>query len=115
MSSPIAPPSDPELSPHTALGVSNARRWTIVGLLFTASLINYFDRSTISFALPLISQELHLGPVEKGRLLSAFFFSYALMQIPVGILADRVNLRWFYAGAFVLWSLAQGLMGFATS
>src|SRR5438876_70212 len=41
-------------SPHVALGVTNARRWTIVGLLFTASLINYFDRATISFALPLI-------------------------------------------------------------
>ena len=36
------------------------------------------------------------------------------MQIPMGILADRVNLRWLYAGAFTLWSLAQGLIGFAT-
>src|ERR1043166_3635977 len=36
------------------------------------------------------------------------------MQIPTGIVADRVNLRWLYAGAFVLWSVAQGLMGFAT-
>jgi MFS transporter, ACS family, D-galactonate transporter len=69
-------------------------RWTIVGLLFVASLINYFDRATISFALPLISRELHLGPEAKGVLLSAFFWSYALMQIPMGILADRVNLRW---------------------
>src|SRR6476646_4668542 len=89
------------------------RRWTIVGLLFTASLINYFDRATISFALPLISTELHLGPEAKGVLLSAFFWSYALMQIPMGVLADRVNLRWLYAGAFTLWSISQGLMGFA--
>jgi MFS transporter, ACS family, D-galactonate transporter len=88
-------------------------RWTIVGLLFTASLINYFDRATISFALPLISTELHLGPESKGLLLSAFFWSYALMQIPMGVLADRVNLRWLYASAFTLWSLAQGLIGFA--
>jgi ACS family D-galactonate transporter-like MFS transporter len=85
-----------------------------VGLLFTASLINYFDRATISFALPLISTELHLGPESKGVLLSAFFWSYTLMQIPMGVLADRVNLRWLYAGAFTLWSVAQGLMGFAT-
>src|SRR6478672_3239559 len=90
------------------------RRWTIVGLLFTASLINYFDRATISFALPLISKELHLGPEAKGVLLSAFFWSYALLQIPMGVLADRVNLRWLYAGAFTLWSVSQGLMGFAT-
>jgi len=95
--------------------VTNARRWTIVGLLFTASLINYFDRATISFALPLISKELSLGPEAKGVLLSAFFWSYALMQIPMGVLADRVNLRWLYAAAFTLWSISQGLIGFAGS
>ena len=92
-----------------------ARRWLIVGLLFAASLINYFDRATISFALPLISKDLRLGPEAKGVLLSAFFWSYALMQVPVGWCADRFNLRWLYAGAFVLWSVAQGLTGFATT
>lgn len=97
-----------------ALWVTNPRRWTIVGLLFTASLINYFDRATISFALPLISRELHLGPEAKGVLLSAFFWSYALLQIPMGVLADRVNLRWLYAAAFTLWSISQGLIGFAS-
>ncbi|HYT68219.1 MAG TPA: MFS transporter [Vicinamibacterales bacterium] len=92
----------------------SSRRWAIVGLLFTASLINYFDRATISFALPLISRELHLGPEAKGVLLSAFFWSYTLMQIPMGVLADRVNLRYLYAGAFALWSFSQGLMGLAS-
>src|SRR5215213_2665739 len=96
------------------LRVTNARRWSIVGLLFTASMINYFDRATLSFALPLISTELHLGPEAKGVLLSAFFWSYALLQIPMGLLADRVNLRWLYAGAFTLWSISQGLIGLST-
>src|SRR6188472_401490 len=89
------------------------QRWIIVGLLFIASLINYFDRATIAFALPLISKDLELGPEAKGLLLSAFFWSYTLMQIPMGVLADRVNLRWLYAAAFALWSIAQGLIGFA--
>jgi MFS transporter, ACS family, D-galactonate transporter len=98
----------------TAPTVSNAHRWWIVFLLFLASLINYLDRATVSMALPLISRELVLGPETKGLLLSAFFWSYAAMQIPVGWCADRFNLRWFYAGAFTLWSLAQGLTGLAT-
>ncbi|MBM3840188.1 MAG: MFS transporter [Verrucomicrobia bacterium] len=97
------------------LRVSNTRRWVIVELLFLASLINYFDRATISFALPLISKDLNLGPEAKGFLLSAFFWSYALMQIPLGTCADRFNLRWLYAGALTLWSVAQGLTGFAGS
>jgi ACS family D-galactonate transporter-like MFS transporter len=95
--------------------VSNQRRWTIVGLLFTASVINYLDRAAISFALPLISHDFHLTPETKGVLLSSFFWSYALMQVPIGWCADRFNLRWLYAGAFTVWSLAQGLTGLADS
>src|SRR5919109_3230431 len=95
--------------------VSNKRRWSIVGLLFAASLINYLDRATISFALPWISRDFHLTPESKGVLLSSFFWSYALMQIPIGWLVDHFNLRWLYLGAFVLWSLAQGLTGLADS
>lgn len=95
--------------------VPNRRRWIVVGLLFTASLINYLDRAALSLALPLISADLHLLPASKGLLLSSFFWSYALMQIPVGWCADRINLRWLYAGAFALWSLSQGLTGLAGS
>jgi ACS family D-galactonate transporter-like MFS transporter len=98
-----------------SLGVSNTRRWVVMWLLFIASLINYLDRTTISFALPLISHDLHLGPESKGILLSAFFVSYAAMQIPIGLMADRMNLLWVYAGAFALWSVAQGLTGLAGS
>ncbi len=105
----------PVVNVTSASDVTDVRRWWIVGLLFTASMINYFDRATISIALPLISTDLHLGPSTKGLLLSAFFWSYALMQVPIGWCADRLNLKWLYAGAFALWSLAQGLTGFAGS
>ncbi len=94
---------------------SNTRRWAVVGLLFAASLINYLDRAAISFALPLISKEFQLTAQSKGLLLSSFFWSYALMQIPIGWSADRFNLRWLYAGAFTIWSFAQGLTGLAGS
>jgi MFS transporter, ACS family, D-galactonate transporter len=94
---------------------SNKRRWWIVGLLFTASLINYLDRAAISFALPLISKDFQLTAQGKGLLLSSFFWSYALMQIPIGWSADRFNLRWLYAAAFTIWSFAQGLTCLATS
>lgn len=104
-----------DAEPAPALAVTNARRWTIVWLLFAASLINYFDRQTLSYALPFLAKDFNLDPVQQGVLSSAFFWSYALMQIPMGFIADRVNLRWLYAGAFALWSLAQGLTGFAGS
>jgi MFS transporter, ACS family, D-galactonate transporter len=93
----------------------NKQRWSLVGLLFAASLINYLDRAAISFALPLISRDFQLTSQSKGVLLSSFFWSYALMQIPIGWAADRFNLRWLYAGAFAIWSFAQGLTGFSGS
>jgi ACS family D-galactonate transporter-like MFS transporter len=95
--------------------VTHARRWLIVDLLFVATFINYLDRGTVSVALPLIAHDLHFGPERKGMLLSAFFWSYALMQIPVGWAADRYNLRWLYTGAFLLWSVSQGLTGTAAT
>lgn len=108
--------SDPKNSASitaSSFRFANPRRWPVVWLLFAASLINYLDRATISISLPLISRDLHLGPTDKGVLLSAFFWSYALMQVPIGWCADRVNLRWLYAAAFAIWSVGQGLAGAA--
>ena len=105
----FAPPTE------FVITVTNSRRWWIVGLLFIASMVNYLDRATISMALPLISKDLGLNPTSKGVLLSAFFWSYALMQVPIGWCADRFSLRWLYAGTFAFWCLAQGLTGFAGS
>ena len=95
--------------------LTDRRRWAVVALLFAASLINYLDRASLSLALPTISAELGLDPTRKGLLLSAFFWSYALLQVPVGMCLDRFPIRWFYAGMFALWSLACGFTGFAGS
>jgi len=84
-------------------------------MLFAASMINYLDRASLSLALPSISHDLGLDPMQKGLLLSAFFWSYALLQVPVGLCLDRFPIRWFYAGMFALWSLACGFTGFAGS
>jgi MFS transporter, ACS family, D-galactonate transporter len=91
------------------------RRWSIVSLLFAASLINYLDRASMSLALPRISGDLHLDATKKGVLLSSFFWSYTALQIPMGLCVDRFPLRWFYAGMFALWSLACGMTGLASS
>lgn len=91
------------------------RRWWIAALLFLAGLINYFDRTIVSVALTVIAADLHLGPERMGVLLSAFFWSYALMQVPIGFLSDRLDMRWLYAACFALWSIVSGLTGFAGS
>ena len=93
-------------------GISNPRRWWLVGLLTLAAIINYLDRATISVALPAVALEFSLGPTAKGLVLSSFFWCYTLLQIPVGVLVDRCGMRWLFAGAFALWSISCGLTGF---
>ncbi|MBI4166450.1 MAG: MFS transporter [Acidobacteria bacterium] len=95
--------------------ITNARRWGIIALLFVASMINYMDRATLSYALPPLSDDLRLDPMQKGYLVSAFFWSYAYMQIPIGWVADRFHLKWVYAGLFAVWSLACGFVGLANT
>jgi MFS family permease len=114
MSTQIAPSAVSDTTPNL-IAMSNRRRWTIVWLLFAASLINYFDRQTLAYAMPLLAKDFHLNEVQQGFLMSAFFWTYTALQIPIGLCADRVNLRWLYAGAFAVWSFAQGLTGFAGS
>jgi MFS family permease len=90
-----------------------ARRWTFVALLSTATFINYLDRGSLSVALPFIKNDLHLDPVHQGLALSSFFWTYALMQIPMGWIVDRYDLRKVYAIAFALWSLSAAATGLA--
>jgi ACS family D-galactonate transporter-like MFS transporter len=64
-------------------------RWKIFLMMLFLISINYIDRASLSVAMPLIAKEFDIGPAVQGLLLSSFFWTYALMQIPGGMLADR--------------------------
>jgi ACS family D-galactonate transporter-like MFS transporter len=88
-------------------------RFTILALIFVNVVINYMDRSNISVAGTAISDELNLTTVETGLIFSAFGWTYAALQIPGGILADRFGPRVLYTFSLILWSLTtlfQGLI-----
>jgi MFS transporter, ACS family, D-galactonate transporter len=90
------------------------RRWAIGVLLGVGILINYFDRVNLSVAAPQLQQEFGLTPADVGLLFSAFFWSYAILQIPVGLVLDRFGVtRVSRVGAF-LWGVASGLVAFAS-
>ena len=85
------------------------RRWGIGVLLGAGILINYFDRVNISVAAPQLQQEFGLTPAELGLLFSAFFWSYAILQVPVGMVLDRSASRRSAASArsFGAWRRAS--------
>lgn len=84
-------------------------------LMIISIIINYLDRGSLSTAAPLLKVDLSLSATQIGLLLSAFFWSYALMQVVAGWLVDRYNVIWIMAGGFFVWSMAITLTGLATS
>jgi ACS family D-galactonate transporter-like MFS transporter len=90
-------------------------RWTLLLLLSSAAFINYLDRTSISVAMPSIARELHLDARQQGFVLSAFFWSYALMQLPMGWLIDRFHVKRVYTVSFALWTVAVAMTALAHS
>jgi ACS family D-galactonate transporter-like MFS transporter len=84
----------------------------VLFLLAASVLINYIDRSNLSIAAPLIKDELGISAWQLGKLLSAFFWTYALLQIPAGWLVDRFDVKWVFAAGFFVWSAATAITGF---
>ena len=84
-------------------------------LLVVCGVINYLDRATLAVANEYIRADLGLSLGQMGLLLSAFSWSYALCQLPVGALVDKVGPRWLLGGGLVLWSLAQAAGGLAST
>jgi MFS transporter, ACS family, D-galactonate transporter len=88
-------------------------RWWIGVLLGSGILVNYFDRITLSVAAPELQQEFGLSPTEMGLVFSVFFWSYALLQIPVGLVLDRFGVMPIGRIGAALWSLATALTALA--
>ena len=80
--------------------MGSARRWSIVVLLCLGMVIAYVDRTALSVAIavPEFREHFSLTDSQRGLMNSAFFWSYALLQVPAGWLVDRVGVKYPYAG-----------------
>src|SRR3954449_3827948 len=98
-----------------ATAKSSNVRWKIFLLMLFLISINYIDRASLSVAMPLIAKEFNLDPAMQGLLLSSFFWTYAFMQVPGGMLADRFKPRIVIALATLGWGFFQAIAAFATN
>ncbi|HTN84036.1 MAG TPA: MFS transporter [Sorangium sp.] len=80
-------------------------RWVVLFLCFLAVAINYIDRANLAVAAPEIEKALGIGPAQMGLIMSGFFWTYALMQMPFGWFIDRVGGRVALPVAVGWWSL----------
>lgn len=84
-------------------------RWTIVGFSALGLTIAYLDRAALSVAMPFMAEEFEIGPAVQGVVLSSFFWTYALFQVPSGWLLDRFGPRVIYPIAVGWWSIWTAL------
>ncbi len=71
----------------------------------------YLDRVCLSILGTSIKKDLDFNEVQFANLLSAFFWAYALCQIPAGWIGDRYGPRIALGIYLFFWSLCTGLMG----
>lgn len=88
-------------------------RWLIIWMCFIANAISYIDRANLAIATPFISREMGLDAAAMGLVLSAFFWTYAAMQLPSGWIIDRIGVRLSLTLAVGWWSLFTIATGFA--
>jgi MFS family permease len=91
---------------------THARYWVVVFAL-TLAMIMYIQRVAISQAIVPISADLHLNKAETGAVLGAFGLSYALFEIPMGLLGDKLGVRWVLSQLVLIWSVFTALTGAA--
>src|SRR4051794_3883508 len=92
--------------------VTRAQR-ILLALLVVSIFLNYIDRSNLSVAAPIIQKEFALSPIALGSLFSAFFWTYALLQLfgLAGWLADRFAPGAVLACGLFVWAVATVLTG----
>lgn len=93
-------------------------RWTICGLIFFATTVNYLDRVVISLLKPYIASSFHWDAIQEvanyTNIEVAFKFSYAFGMLFAGSLIDKLGSKIGYALATCLWSVAAVCHALAT-
>jgi MFS family permease len=93
---------------------TRVRHSVLFATTLTAFLM-YLDRACLAWMLDSDSfkQELHLTKGQNDLIKSAFFWAYALAQVPAGWLAERFGKRTLMTILIVTWSAFTALTGFA--
>ncbi len=90
-----------------------SRRWGIGVLLGTGVLVSFLDRINLSVAAQQLQKEFRIDPAELGYLFSAYSWTYTVLQIPMGLLVDRLGVKRIGRVGSLLWTIASGLTAVA--
>lgn len=87
----------------------------ILVILYSLGFTNLFLRSNFGVMTPDLARELALEPAALSTVASAYFFAYAAMQVPTGILLDRFGSRRTIAALLLFTAIGTALFAVGTS
>ncbi len=99
-------------APAAAIG---KYRWTICGLLFFATTINYLDRQVLSLLAPSLSKEFGWSNSDYANIAAVFQFVYAISMLFAGRVIDKMGTRRAFVLAIVVWSLGAVLHAYSVA
>lgn len=85
-------------------------RWMLMwGIIFPLTFVMSLDRTNIAVSAPVIAKTFHFSLVDMGLILSSFAWTYAIFQIPGGIMTERLGSRRMLTFADIWWSIWTAL------
>jgi MFS transporter, ACS family, D-galactonate transporter len=95
-----------ETAPHLPARLPR-RSWHIAGLLGLGVLVNYFDRVNLSVSHESLIAAFGISNIAFGYLSSAYNWTYALCQLPIGVLLDKFGVKRIGRISIFVWGLAS--------
>jgi len=87
-------------------------RFIVLAAICAAAALSYVARNAIAVAESTVRADLGLTKEQSGWLMSAFFFSYALCQIPAAQFGQRKGSRFALPLFAAVWSVATAATAF---
>src|SRR5690606_29874190 len=91
--------------PNVVMKIKNYR-WIVVGLVLTATTINYVDRQIIGLLKPILEVEFNWSESDYSKIVMAFSAAYAIGLLTMGRVIDFLGTKWGYSISVIIWSLA---------
>src|SRR3954447_6493539 len=108
-------PRGPQIETEESRAKPTRARYFVVLLAISLAVLSYVQRVAISQAAEPISRDLHVPKEQMGFIFGAFGLAYALFEIPMGLLGDRLGVRRVLTQIVLAWSICTALTGAAWS
>lgn len=83
-----------------------SRRWLVMAfILFPLTFVMSLDRTNMTVSAPIVQKTFHFSLFEMSLILTSFTWTYAFLQVPGGIVAERWGARRTLTLANIWWSI----------